>query len=524
MKIGNEDVKIYLGSAEIEKIYLGTEDVYESGDTPTPPAPVPYSGQYLTIESTSDNNTIYWKKSISNSQGKTISASTDNGSTWTEYTSAYNNGTTIATLNSGDTIIFKGENAQYMAQGKFHSTSTFNAYGNIMSLLYGDNFSGQTTLASGNTFSTLFSSCSGLTSAENLILPATTLANNCYEYMFEGCTSLTTAPELPATTLANQCYQGMFQNCTSLTTAPVLSATTLTNSCYYFMFRGCSGLTTAPTLPATTLTYNCYASMFNGCSSLTTAPTLSATTLESQCYGSMFSDCTNLSTITCYATDISASYCTANWVDGVSTFGSFFVPSGNPASWKCGFNGVPSNWTIEDTNGDTYECTGGGEPSTDVPLNNGFAIKVNGEWYENMTYGISSIDDIESRLGTMGSGDMGVAPSDVEELAIGNRTMNIILDGGSWDNCTGLTLAQHVTETDDIHNFPAMQWVNVMANNLQHQGFSGLFSDMNCCPIYVPGNYFEDYESMWSSESTDDCDGSVADRLVAWEDYFDPNS
>lgn len=37
IKIGNNDTKLYLGNNEIEKIYLGTEDVYESGDTPTPP-------------------------------------------------------------------------------------------------------------------------------------------------------------------------------------------------------------------------------------------------------------------------------------------------------------------------------------------------------------------------------------------------------------------------------------------------------------------------------------------------------
>lgn len=162
------------------------------------------------------------------------------------------------------------------------------------------------------------------------------------------------------------------------------------------------------------------------------------------------------------------------------------------------------------------------EPSTDVPLSNNFAVKVNGEWYESMDY-ISSIDEIESYLGTM-NGDMGISSSDVEELAIGNNTNDINLDGESWESCTGLTLAQNVTNTSDIHNFPAMQWVNVKARNLDYWGFSGLFSDMNCCPIYVPENYLSDYQMNWESQSTDDCEGTVADRLVAWETYFDPNS
>lgn len=495
MKIGTNDIsKIYLGSAEIEKIYLGTEDVYESGDTPTPPAPS-YDTQYLTIESTSDNNTIYWRSNVSN-QGKTISASTDNGETWTTYTSSNSgSGTTIATLNTGDKVLVKGTNAtyfQYAALGYFDSDGQFIVYGNIMSLVYGDNFSGQTTLTSGETFRNLFFN-GKVASAENLILPATTLTQSCYDNMFQGCSNLTTAPSvLPATTLAQSCYTYMFSNCTNLTTVPTLPATTLASYCYQGMFLYCTSLTTAPELPATTLAQNCYASMFNGCSSL--------------------------NSITCLATDISATNCTGSWVDGVSATGSFFVPTGNPASWQCGIDGVPSDWTIEDTNGDTYECTGGGEPSTDVPLDNSFAVKVNGVWDESYDP-ISYINDIQMCLN-----DMGIDSSDVEELAIGNRTFNINLDGESWDNCTGLTLAQSVTETDDIHNFLAMQWVNVKANDLNYMGISGLFSDMNCCPIYVPEDYMWWYQSSWHNEITEDCDGDVADRLVAWETYIDPNS
>ena len=44
-------------------------------------------------------------------------------------------------------------------------------------------------------------------------MPATTLANNCYYNMFSGCSNLTAAPNLLATTLANSCYHGMFDIC-----------------------------------------------------------------------------------------------------------------------------------------------------------------------------------------------------------------------------------------------------------------------------------------------------------------------
>ena len=325
MKIGELDVsKLYLGGSEVEKIYLGTSQVYSGGDTPTPS----YDTQYLTIESTSNNNTIYWRSGYSNAF-KTISASTDNGSTWTAYTSTNSgSGTTIATLNSGDTIIFKGENAQYNQQGIFKSTSSCITYGNVMSLVYGDNFSGQTTLTSGGTFVSLFSECSGLASAENLILPATTLANNCYGGMFQYCTSLTAAPTLPATTLAEGCYSDMFYGCTSLTTAP--------------------------TLPATTLADYCYSNMFWGCTSLTTAPALPATTLADYCYQQMFYVCSSLESITCLATDISATDCTFQWVIGVANSGTFVKAAVQCRSWGTGDNGIPTNWTVQNDDGSPY--------------------------------------------------------------------------------------------------------------------------------------------------------------------------
>lgn len=329
-----------------------------------------------------------------------------------------------------------------------------------MSLVSGDNFLYQDTLTSASTFSSLFGSCSGLTSAENLVLPSIILTDRCYQNMFNGCTSLTVAPELPAITLANQCYYSMFYGCTSLTTAPELPATTLTSRCYYQMFIGC----------------------------------------------------TSLNYIKCLATDISASYCTSNWVDGVNANGNFFVPSGNPASWKCGVDGVPSGWVIRDDNLDTYECSGGGAgPSTDAPLDNAFAVKSEGTWYQS-NGSISSIDDIEMYLQEFGLYDLG----QIEELVIGNNTSDINLDGYNCISCTGLTLAPNVISTSDIHNFQAMEWVNVMSGNFEYQGMSGLFSDMNCCPVYVPEESLSYYQSRWSSETTEDCQGSVADRLVGW--------
>lgn len=242
--------------------------------------------------------TIVWK-SADASIAKTISYSKDNGDTWTNIT-ANENGTNIS-VNLGDVIIFKGDNSRYasslLTYNAFQTTgdTLFSVQGNIMSLIDSTGFATAETLTDSYTFCKLFYGCTGLVSAENLILPATALTDNCYHTMFYNCASLTTAPELPATTLVSDCYAYMFINCNSLITAPVLPATTLANNCYWGMFQGCTSLTTAPSiLPATALTDYCYSEMFDGCTSLTTAPALPATSLTEYCYCEMFYGCSSL--------------------------------------------------------------------------------------------------------------------------------------------------------------------------------------------------------------------------------------
>lgn len=95
--------------------------------------------------------------------------------------------------------------------------TTCDIKGNIMSLLFGDDFIGKTILTGYNyAFSALFAYNQNIVNAENLILPATVLSSYCYNTMFGGCTNLTTAPVLPATELARYCYGYMFYDCTSL--------------------------------------------------------------------------------------------------------------------------------------------------------------------------------------------------------------------------------------------------------------------------------------------------------------------
>ena len=201
-----------------------------------------------------------------------------------------------------------------------------------------------TTLAE-SCYMSMFNGCSSLTTTPEL--PVTTLAGGCYYGMFKGCSSLTTTPELPATTLAGVCYTEMFKGCTSLTTAPELPVTTLAVNCYDGMFSGCTSLTTAPKLPANTLASRCYRQMFSGCTSLTTAPELPATTLADYCYMSMFNGCTKLNYIKMLATDISATNCLSDWVNSVSSTGTF-IKNAAMTSLPTGNSGIPSGWAVQD--------------------------------------------------------------------------------------------------------------------------------------------------------------------------------
>ena len=352
-----------LGGTFLSAIYLGSTKLW--------PTVIDYSKEYLTIESLADNNAISFNKQGS-AETKTIYWSSDK-TTWNSVSS--DSDTTLKTLSNNEKIYIKGSNNTYASSTSvynyFNSDYEFNISGNIMSLIYGDNFIGQTTLPSASyifgsilrsskvvdasnlilpatilvdyCYGYMFGGCTSLTAPPEL--PATTLADSCYRNMFRGCTSLTAPPELPATTLAGYCYGYMFRECTSLTAPPELPATTLANNCYQYIFYGCTSLTTAPELSATTLATGCYAYMFYGCTSLTTAPELPATTLAGYCYREMFDGCTSLSYIKCLATDISASGSHDNWVSNVAATGTFVKPS-SMTSWTSGASGIPSGWTI----------------------------------------------------------------------------------------------------------------------------------------------------------------------------------
>lgn len=245
---------------------------------------------YLTFNVLTDG-TICWK--AFGDLTKTISYRI-NGGSWTDITST----SAGATINvyEDDVVEFKGANETYATSKSAYSgfeggTATFDIEGNIHSLLYGDDFANNTALTNSTyQFCSLFKKAPVI-SAENLVLPATTLKDYCYRALFSWCETLEEAPALPATTLATGCYWYMFEQC-----------------------------------------------------AISSAPELNATTLVKECYGHMFENCPNLNYIKCVATSgFDKSNCLLNWVLGVPSPGTF-VNEPIPA-WTLGASGIPSGWT-----------------------------------------------------------------------------------------------------------------------------------------------------------------------------------
>ena len=239
-------------------------------------------------------------------------------------------GTISISVSGGEKVWFRGRNESYAeVQDNGQRTTTisclygdFYLYGNLMSLVSGDDYDSATTLTGEYAFYKLFFGNVHIINhpAEEIELPATTLAPSCYRNMFFNCTKLTRAPKLPAKKLEEACYASMFCGCSSLKAAPEMAAEEmaymsctwmmmqsgierapelpamkLAQHCYEFMFMECQNLKTGPSvLPATELVTWCYTGMFQRCEKLEQAPVLPATVMKNNCYSHMFNGCASL--------------------------------------------------------------------------------------------------------------------------------------------------------------------------------------------------------------------------------------
>ena len=198
----------------------------------------PYEEQYLTFEALESGTfSFVMTGSLSTGYLKSISYSLDNGKTWNTTTRTSNDAITITTpsVSAGDKVLWKGSGDRVSFASSIYSTfvatGLFVVYGNIYSLLLGDNFVGVTYPMNAYMFERLFAGNTYLTSAEHLILPSPTVVNRCYLRMFNECTALEIAPVLPAQTLAQYCYSNLFNGCSSLRYIKCLAIDKSATSC-----------------------------------------------------------------------------------------------------------------------------------------------------------------------------------------------------------------------------------------------------------------------------------------------------
>lgn len=272
-----------------------------------------YENQYLTTEVLESGGTITFTiPSTVNTSKVTNVSYRKNGGEW--ITTANSSSEVVITVNvdADDIVEWKGNGTVYGGGGNFANcshwggTAPFDVYGNLMSMLYNDDFIGKTTYPTTTIRATqhMFSYAL-VVDATNLILPATTCYGQAYMCLFDYCTSLINPPaRLPAPVVKSAMYYNMFRGCTSLVRMPTISATSIDTAGtlhYSGMFQGCSALqyNTNQTIHVGTARTQCCQSMFHGCSSMVNAPNVDCTSIASgaqQPFRSMFQNCTNLQT------------------------------------------------------------------------------------------------------------------------------------------------------------------------------------------------------------------------------------
>lgn len=321
--------KIMLGTTEAVAMYIGSTLIWQKSGGGQQEHD--YSLDYFTIESLEDSNQIKMQRS-SSPNNPTLEYSLDEGETWT---SIQVTGTvTFGTINTGDTIIFKGNNSKFSSAWNtynyFTSTKQFKVYGNAMSLLNGDNFTTNSEFATGTThnFCGLLRT-DKLVDASNLILSALTLNESSYNGMFRGATALQHGPQMLAITPDKECCSSMFEGCINLEEPIEINFTSLSQSCCMRMFlMDRNSKITTP--------------------KMTKSPILRVNQLAQDCYKEMFKGNGNLNEITCLATSSGIS-ATADWVLNACTETGTFYKHPDKNDWQAGISGsFPATWTIVD--------------------------------------------------------------------------------------------------------------------------------------------------------------------------------
>lgn len=261
-----------------------------------------------------------------NSSGVTDMAySVDGGETWNVSTKESGTQLRIQVTGTAEVpILWKGH-ATALSYGtangqtaSIQSTGVIDIEGDFNSLLYGDNYYQDYSLAN-CAFSRLFRGNTNLRYAHNSIIHCETTGNSTFDAMFFDATNLESPPTMKMESIG---YSG----------------------CSYMFYN--TGIRYCPQPYIKNISSRCFVSMFAKCVNITEGMDLPALTLVDSCYSGMYQNCSNLAKIKMLATNINANGCLNSWVSGVAAEGTFIKNA--KATWTTtGANGVPTGWTIE---------------------------------------------------------------------------------------------------------------------------------------------------------------------------------
>ena len=256
-----------------------------------------YENQYMTTKALGSGTITFTIPAAINASAVVSVSYRKNGGAWTTTANSSSAVTISVNVVTNDVIEWKADATRFAASNSsgnyshFNSTCQCNIYGNILSLLYENEFINKHTLKTNvtNAFNSIFNGWTNLIDASNLILPITEVSanygTNMYACMFKDCTSLiyppNELPEITALSGLSSVYVQMFEGCTSLIKCPDMDWGVLGN---------CNNAT--------------FASMFNGCTVLSQnipnkieVEEFSGTGNNSGLFRWMFQNCTHITTI-----------------------------------------------------------------------------------------------------------------------------------------------------------------------------------------------------------------------------------
>ena len=317
---------------------------------------------YLCFTALEDGTFTFAKYNLGIAYFTYIEYSIDEGATWTRLTNTNNESLSITTptISAGGKVYWRGIANRYRLnnnwRGSFNSTANFSISGNIMSILVANECDKTTALTSNNqgAFGQIFKDINTLVSAEDLVLPATTLAEYCYYEIFANCANLATPPkELPATNILNNSYNGMFKQSGIMSVPSMPELNIESSDAMGYMFYQCTSLVIGENdrikirniSPSATWSLR---NIFTNSNKSTYCP-IDILYTGALPQGCMYYACayTKVKYMKMLATDISASNATTNYLGwSPNSSDCIFVKNIN-ATWVDGnSSSVPSNWTI----------------------------------------------------------------------------------------------------------------------------------------------------------------------------------